>query len=216
MMSRTRLIFICLSVAILLTMVFVACAPAAPQKPATPPATTTPPTPPPTPPAPPPTPPAPPSQQPPAATATPPKTSFEAKTYTNDKYGFIFLYPSSMNSNTPKGKYNVFEAADAMQVPAVGVGVMDADKVAEQSEENLTSVGGSDVKEVSSENVTLADGKIKGKFTILSWKSSGYNITTYSLSTDKGGKTISATYTSLTDMIDAKAAKEVVYTLTFK
>ena len=209
MMSRTRLIFICLSVAILLTMVFVACAPAAPQKPATPPATTTPPTPP-------PTPPAPPSQQPPAATATPPKTSFEAKTYTNDKYGFIFLYPSSMNSNTPKGKYNVFEAADAMQVPAVGVGVMDADKVAEQSEENLTSVGGSDVKEVSSENVTLADGKIKGKFTILSWKSSGYNITTYSLAVEKGDKTLSVGYTSLTDMIDAKMAREVVSTLTLK
>jgi hypothetical protein len=121
-----------------------------------------------------------------------------------------------MISKTPKGKYNVFEAADAMQVPAVGIGVMDADKLENQSEENLTSVGGSDVKTVSSENVTLADGKTKGKFTILSWKSTGYNITTYSISTDKDSKTISATYTSLTDMIDAKIAKEVVYTLTFK
>ncbi len=64
--------------------------------------------------------------------------------------------------------------------------------------------------------MTLADGKTQGTLTILSWKSSGYAITTYSLSTEKGDKTLSVSYTSLTDMIDAKIAKEVVSTLTLK
>jgi len=116
----------------------------------------------------------------------------------------------------PKAKYGVFEAADSMQVPAVGASVLDTAKAAAQTEEALTGVGGSDIKTVSSEPVTLADGKTKGTFSLLSWKSSGYNVTTYSLAVEKGDKTISVAYTSLTDMIDAKIAKEVVNTLTLK
>jgi hypothetical protein len=215
-MSRNRFLFTFLSVAILLTMVLVACAPAAPAKPATPPATTTPPaaTPPAvtTPPVAPPAPPAP----PPAAPAAPIKTSYDAKAYTNDQYGFSFLYPSTMVSATPKAKYNVFEAADPMQVPAVGASVLDTAKVEAQTEESLKSTGGSNIKTVSSEPMTLADGKTKGTFTQLTWKSSGYDITTYSAAAEKGDKTISVSYTSLTDMIDAKIAKEVVFTLTVK
>lgn len=211
-----RLILAFISVAILLTMVFVACAPAAPAKPAAPPATTTPSKPaekPATPPtAPPPTPPSP----PPSAPAAPIKTSYAAKTYTNDEYGFSFQYPSSMVVGKPTAKYSVFAAADAMQVPAVGASVLDTAKVAEQTEEGLKSVGGSDVKTVSDEPTTLADGKTKGSFSLLTWKSSGYNVSTYSVAFEKGDKTISVSYTSLTDMIDAKVAKEVVYTLTPK
>jgi hypothetical protein len=116
----------------------------------------------------------------------------------------------------PKAKYGVFEAADSMQVPAVGASVIDTAKAEAQVEEALTGVGGSNIKTVSTDNVTLADGKTKGTFTKLSWKSSGYDITTYSLATEKGDKTISVAYTSLTDMIDAKIAKEVVFTLTLK
>jgi hypothetical protein len=215
-MSRNRFLFTFLSVAILLTMVLVACAPAAPAKPATPPATTTPPaaTPPAvtTPPVAPPAPPAP----PPAAPAAPIKTSYDAKAYTNDQYGFSFLYPSTMVSAPPKAKYNVFEAADAMQVPAVGASVLDTAKVEAQTEESLKSTGGSNIKTVSSEPMTLADGKTKGTFTQLTWKSTGYNITTYSFAVEKGDKTISVGYTSLTDMIDAKIAKEVVSTMALK
>ncbi len=103
-----------------------------------------------------------------------------------------------------------------MQVPAVGASVIDTAKAEAQVEEALTGVGGSNIKTVSTDNVTLADGKTKGTFTKLSWKSSGYDITTYSLATEKGDKTISVAYTSLTDMIDAKIAKEVVFTLTLK
>lgn len=182
-MSKKRLIFACLSMAILLTMVLMACAPAAPAKPATPPA------------------------------ATPPPAT---KTYTNAEYGFSFNYPSSMIAAPPKAKYAVFEAADAMQVPAVGASVLDTAKVAEQTEESIKSSGGSDIKTVSTDPITMADGKTKGTFTILSWKSSGYNITTYSAAIEKGDKTLSVSYTSLTDMIDAKIAKEVVLTLTLK
>ena len=112
--------------------------------------------------------------------------------------------------------FRSFAAADAMQVPAVGASVLDTAKVAEQTEEGLKSVGGSDVKTVSDEPTTLADGKTKGSFSLLTWKSSGYNVSTYSVAFEKGDKTISVSYTSLTDMIDAKVAKEVVYTLTPK
>lgn len=121
-----------------------------------------------------------------------------------------------MVSAAPKAKYNVFEAADAMQVPAVSASVLDTAKVEAQTEESLKSTGGSDIKTVSSEPVTLADGKTKGTFTQLTWKSTGYNITTYSLAVEKGDKTISVAYTSLTDMIDAKMAREVVSTITLK
>ena len=224
-MSKNRFIFTCLSVAILLTMVLMACAPAAPAKPATPPTTTTPPAA--TPPAattppvatPPPTA-TPPAVPPPAAPATPPKTSYDAKTYTNDEYGFVFLYPSTMiSAASNKAKYDVFEAADAMQVPTVAVAIYPATDAAELdmlSEENTKSVGGTDVKKVSTEEFTLADGKTKGDFVKYTWKSSGYSIDTYGLSVKKGDKTIGVSYTSLSDMIDAKIAKEVVSTLTFK
>ena len=121
-----------------------------------------------------------------------------------------------MKATKPKAKYAVFEAADAMQVPAVGASVLDTAKAEAQTEEALKSVGGSNIKTESSEPAILADGKTKGTFSKLSWQSSGYNITTYSLSAEKGDKTLSVAYTSLTDMIDAKAAKEVVYTLTLK
>jgi hypothetical protein len=113
-------------------------------------------------------------------------------------------------------KYGVFAAADAMQVPAVGASVLDTAKVAEQTEEGLKSVGGSDIKTVSNDPVTLADGKTKASYSLLTWKSSGYNISTYSMAVEKGTKTISVSYTSLTDMIDAKLAKEVVSTLVLK
>jgi hypothetical protein len=164
----------------------------------------------------PPAPPAPPTP-PPAAPAAPIKTSYDAKAYTNEKYGFSFLYPSTMiAAAAPKAKYSVFEAAEAMQVPSVSASVLDTAKAAAQTEEALTGVGGSDIKTESSEPVTLADGKTKGTFTKLLWKSSGYNITTYSLAVEKGDKTLSVSYSSLTDMIDAKIAKEVVNTLTLK
>lgn len=63
----------------------------------------------------------------------------------------------------PKAKYSVFEAADSMQVPAVGASVLDTAKAAAQTEEALTGVGGSDIKTVSSEDVTLADGKPRAR-----------------------------------------------------
>jgi hypothetical protein len=148
---------------------------------------------------------------------TPPKTSYTATTYTNDQYGFIFLYPSSMTAATPKAKYNILEAAEPMAVPAIGASILDTAKVADETTESLTSAGGSDIKTVSTADVMLADGKTKATLTELAWKSSGYDISTFSISVDRpGGKTISVSYTSLKDMIDVKAAKEVINTLTFK
>jgi hypothetical protein len=122
-----------------------------------------------------------------------------------------------MVSAAPKAKYNVFEAADAMGVPAVGASVLDTAKVADETTESLTSAGGSDVKTVSTADAMLADGKTKATLTELAWKSSGYDISTFSMAVDRpGGKTVSVSYTSLKDMIDPKVAKEVVSTLVFK
>jgi hypothetical protein len=122
-----------------------------------------------------------------------------------------------MSSSKPTAKYQVFTAADAMQVPAVGVSILDTAKVADETTESLTSAGGSDIKTVSTTDAMLADGKTKASLTELAWKSSGYDITTFSISVDRaGGKTVSVSYTSLKDMIDPKVAKEVVNTLVFK
>ena len=104
-----------------------------------------------------------------------------------------------------------------MGVPSVSASVLDTAKAEAQTEEALKSVGGSDIKTVSTDDAMLADGKTKAKFTKMSWKSSGYDITTYSIFVDMpGGKTVSVSCSSLTDMIDAEIAKEVVFTLTFK
>jgi len=117
----------------------------------------------------------------------------------------------------PKAKYNILEAAEAMGVPAISLSILDTEKLDAQTEESLTSAGGSDIKTVSTEDITLADGKTKGTLTELLWKSSGYDITTLSIAVDRpGGKTVSVAYTSLKDMIDAKAGSEVINTLTFK
>ncbi|MBN1376050.1 MAG: hypothetical protein JXA01_07840, partial [Dehalococcoidia bacterium] len=146
------------------------------------------------------------------------KTSYAAKTYTNDEYGFSFQYPSSMTAAaSPAAKYGVFEAAEPMAVPAVSASVLDTTDVDAQTEESLTSVGGANVEVVGTEDVMLADGKTKAVLTQLAWKSSGYDITTYSVSVERpGGKTISVSYTSLKDMIDTNVAKEVVNTLVIK
>lgn len=214
-MSRAKLVLVCVTLAILMVSVLAACAPAATTTPAKPATTEKPAT---TPPAqkpttlPPTTPPAPPAASPAI------KTSYEAKTYTNDKYGFSFQYPAAMTAAPePKAKYGVFEAAEPMAVPAVSASVLDTDKVEAQSEESLKSVGGSDIKTVSTTDITLADGKTKAKLTELAWKSSGYDITTWSVAVDKGdGKTVSVSYTSLKDMIDTKVAQECVKTLVIK
>lgn len=212
-MSRIKLVLTCITLAILIVLVLAACAPAAtepakpaatePAKPAATepakPATTTPPA-------------------TPATTAPVIKTSYEAKTYANDKYGFSFQYPASMTvAATPKGTYNVFEAADAMGVPGCNVGIYDTDKLDEQAVENTASTGGSDLKEVSTKEVTLADGKTKAKLQETACKSSGYDISIISMGVDMpGGKSMSVAYYSLKDMIDLKVAEEVVNTLVFK
>jgi hypothetical protein len=210
------------SVLLLLSIVMTACAPASQTTPATIPETTKPsqtqePSKPPPPPD-----VTPPAVQPPAlpeapaTPAVPPATSYDSTRYTNDKYGFIFLYPSSMRSADPRGKYNIFEAAEMMAIPVVTIGILDSGKLNEQTEESLKSMGGTNVKFESSEDVTLADGKTKGRLVTISWNSSGYPAITYSLGVDKGNKTIAASYTNLANRIDAKIAKEVVNTLTFK
>jgi hypothetical protein len=120
---------------------------------------------------------------------------------------------------TNVGKYDIFEAADAMQVPVVSVAVYsdtDPAKVDMLIDENLKSAKATDVKKLSTEELTLADGKTKGDFAKWTWKSGAYGIVTYALGVKRGDKTISVTYANLDSWIDAKIAKEVCCSLTFK
>lgn len=151
-----------------------------------------------------------------AQTTTPPgpKLSFTPTKYTNDEYGFYVLYPDTMQKAQPTSKGSVLDAADPATVPSIGVAV-DTGNVEENTIAALKALGGSKITRVSSDATTLADGKTKATLTKWTWEIGGYPIITLSLMVEKGDKTIAFSYSNIDAMMDEKAGKEVLYTLTF-
>jgi len=203
-MSGTRLILVCFTLAVMLITVLAACAPAAPSKPATttPPASATPP--------------ASTTTQATTQTTTPsgPKLSFTPTKYTNDEYGFYVLYPDTMQKAQPTSKGSVLDAADPATVPSIGIGI-DTGNADENTVTALKALGGTKITKVSEDATTLADGKTKATLTKRSWEIGGYPIITLTLMVEKGDKTIAFSYSNIDAMMDEKAGKEVLYTLTF-
>ena len=79
----------------------------------------------------------------------------------------------------------------------------------------LTAIGGTKITTVSKGPTTLADGKTKATFTKRTWEIGGYPIITLTLRVEKGDKTIAYNYSNIDGMMNEKAGKEVLYTLTF-
>jgi serine/threonine protein kinase len=151
------------------------------------------------------------------AKITPPRVSFSAKTYVNNEYGIIFLYPESMISAAPTAKYNIFEAAGMTRRPAVAVSIFnttDNTELMTMGEDNLRSVGGLGLKTIDSVDTVLSDGKTKAKYLQYVWTFSAYNCITYSLAVERGDKTIGVAYTDIDNLIDEETARKVLFTLT--
>lgn len=177
----------------------------APIKPLSP-ATETPPTPPPS---------SPQTPPPPAPEVIPPKVSFSAKTYTNSEYKFSFLYPDNWVQSTPIG-YNVFATASPAKSPGVYVAVYETAKLNDQIAEHLKLSGGSNSIAGDSQDITLADGKTKGKLSKSTFKIFQYNFVGLSLFIEKGDKTIGVSYSNPQSNFNEEAAKEILSTVIFK
>lgn len=119
-----------------------------------------------------------------------------------------------MKKGQATSKGSVLDAADPATVPSIGVAI-DTGNVDENTKAALTALGGTKITKVSEDATTLADGKTKATLTKRTWEIGGYPIITLTLTVEKGDKTIAFSYSNIDAMMDEKAAKEVLYTLTF-
>lgn len=157
---------------LILAVVAMSCAPAKPTPPPEPPKPVEPVTPP-TPPTPPATPetPAVTPPTPPAAPAVEIKTSYEAATYTDDKYGFSILYPKAWAKQEVKLKGGVFFAKGGDDLVYVAVRPATNFKDASMTLlADLIALSGAAINpDFDSEAaLTFADGKTKGTAILLS------------------------------------------------
>jgi len=162
-----------------------------------------------------------PSEQQVEPTAEGAATSFEAKTYTNDEYGFSVQYPADWVER-PEILQSTIIAAFGVPgfVPGVSLSVRDADEpltadwiVAANTAEGNTNV------EVTSDLVktTLADGTPAIQYTS-SFKSGAYEIVSFATSVDKDGKRIRATVWTIDAFspYDEAFFSEIAHTLSVK
>jgi hypothetical protein len=112
-------------------------------------------------------------------------------------------------------QWSVFDAADPATVPSIGISVMDSANYDQAVEGVYKALGGVKIVKVSEEAVTLADGKTKALYSKRTWEIGGYPIVTLSLQVERGNKIIGFSYSNIDSMMDEKAGKEVLYTLTF-
>ena len=220
-MIKNKALVIVTILVLVLSVVAMSCAPAAAPaaKPATtaPAATTTPAT---TPPATTSTPPTPPT--PPAATApaAPAKLSFEANTFTSDKYGFSLQYPKAWTV-TPTAPYEFYAKSGAETTDDVACAVVlpkstDIAAAAKDYLDNTETFKKYSVKcdIVSQKQGTLADGKTPCTQAVLHVTVIIYSINIYAVGANKGDNlvlTIAYTFGTKTDKI-----QEICNSLTFK
>jgi len=137
---------------------------------------------------------------PPAQQVEPPELSYTAKTYTNDEYGFSIQYPKDWVER-PEILQSTIIAAFGVPgfIPVVALSVRDADApltadwiVAANTAEGNSGVKVSDLKET-----TLADGTPAFQYTSSYFSADGYDLVSFATSTDKDGKRIRATVSTI-------------------
>lgn len=146
--------------------------------------------------------------------ATPPNVSFPSKTYTNDEYKFIVLYPDSWRP-AERQQHQVFKAENSNRV-SVSVAVFDTDYSANQTVNQNTESNISHFNQVSSENITLADGITKGLLQNNNYYAGGNKYISLSLSVIRGLKTVAVVYNAREYQYNENEAKEIVTSLTFE
>ena len=164
-----------------------------------------------------------PSAEKPPASLPPAELSFEARTYTNDEYGFSVQYPSDWVER-PEVLTGDAVAAFGVQafVPGISILVVDADKpvTADWLVASYGAQGNKGVRVVSPiTETTLADGTpatvCKMEYVALS----GYYVVSFGLEADKDGKRVRVVvWTIELDMAppyDEARFSEIAHTLRF-
>jgi type IV secretory pathway VirB10-like protein len=138
---------------------------------------------------------------PPPITTTPGaqeiRTSFEAITYTSDKYGFSLKYPKNWVKKEATGDV-VLSIASSQDQTADSVNVSVISEVNDIAAAAKNAIDNSDAfkqfnvksKIESQKNVMLADGKTTAQEVILSAKIVIYDVYLYCVGVNAGGKTI--------------------------
>jgi hypothetical protein len=169
------------------------------------------------------TPAAPPVGEQPAAPPAAGATSFEATTYTNDKYGFSIQYLKDWVERPEL--ITAPEHLAAFGVSAFVPGVVcyafnaDAPESKDWIKASFAKVGNtmpkvtSDIKEE-----TLADGTKAYTYTAGYVSASGYQVVSYCMDADRGDKRIRVNIFTIEDFApyDETLASEIAHTLTFK
>jgi hypothetical protein len=97
---------------------------------------------------------------------------FKPLTYTNEEYGFSIKYPDTYKEVKANEKGDViFYAAGPLgnQIPVLLIRKVDLQETEQQKMENVKKVRGSDISVNYLKDVTLADGKTKGKTYLYVW-----------------------------------------------
>jgi hypothetical protein len=120
-----------------------------------------------------------------------------------------------MKNRKLTSQWSVLDASDPATVPSIGVSVETSGNVEQNTITVYTALGGTKITKVSEDTTTLADGKTKATLTKMTWQIGSLPLTTLTLTAEKGDKTIAFSYSNIASKMDEKAAKEVLYTLTF-
>ncbi|MCX6004714.1 MAG: hypothetical protein NT082_03485 [Chloroflexi bacterium] len=148
--------------------------------------------------------------------------SFTPLTYTNDQYSFLIQYPD--NYKEDKSKENdttIFNAVGPLagnRIPVLTVNIFDADKAADQGIDLLKSRSGSDIKITPLGEITLADGKTRGKISTVAWYNNDakFDMRGLSLGVIKGNYQITVTITSIFVMYNEDKYMEILKTFELK
>ncbi len=125
------------------------------------------------------------------------KTSFEANTYTSDKYGFSLKYPKNWVKKEAVGD-TVLSIASSQDQTADAVNVSVIAEAPDIAAAAKNAIDNSDAfkqfnakcKIESQKSITLADGKTPAQEVIFSAKIVIYDVYIYCLGVNAGGKTI--------------------------
>jgi hypothetical protein len=157
---------------------------------------------------------------PPAPQVEQPELSYQAKTYTNDEYGFSMQYPKDWVERPEIVKSTIIASFGVPGfIPVVALSVRDADAplTADWIVAANTAEGNSAVKVSNLKETTLADSTPAFQYES-SYSNGEYDLVSFATSTDKDGKRIRVTVSTIEAFspYDEALFKEIAGTLTFK
>lgn len=139
--------------------------------------------------------------------------SFNAATYTNDQYNVSLRYPSDWRPEKPDTSFGVFLVRAPQRLPVLGVSIFDTAKMAEQGKKAQGEFNATNVKENPPQDYMLPSGEKIGQLATLTCDIPGVRLILYTLSIDRGEKTVSVSIVTLDGMQDEALFKEILNTL---